>query len=137
MKDGRLMERGLTPSGMEVRWYGERGVMNALVTHLQRTSDPVESVRTFLSAVRWAEPRGSSWVNDFTQACLIVEIGLADFGNPDLMIDCHGPTGVRCVFLESKIGMYLASMRPNHKGMQLPGFNSSINGQLSLKVRAT
>jgi hypothetical protein len=129
------MERGLVPSGMEVCWYGERGVMNALVTHLQRASDRVESVRTFLSAVRWAGPRGGSWVNDFTQVCLIVEIGLADFGNPDLMIVCHGPTGVRCVFIESKIGMYLASMRPNHKGMQLPNFNSSINGQLSLKYR--
>ena len=128
------MERGLAPS-MEVRWYGERGVMNALVTRLQRASDPVESVRTFLSAVRWAGPGGGSWVNDFTQVYLIVEIGLADFGNPDLMIVCHGPAGVRCVFVESKIVMYLASMRPNHKGMQLPGFNSSINGQLSLKYR--
>src|SRR5215831_8168072 len=129
------MEQGLTPSGMEVRWYGERGVMNALVTHLQRASDPVESVRTFLSAVRWAGPGGGSWVNDFTQVCLIVEIGLADFGNPDLMIVCLGPAGVRRVFVESKIVMYLASMRPNHKGMQLPNFNSSINGQLSLKYR--
>jgi len=109
--------------------------MNALVTHLQRASDPVESVRTFLSAVRWAGPGGGSWVNDFTQVCLIVEIGLADFGNPDLMIVCHGPAGVRCVFVESKIVMYLASMRPNHKGMQLPNFNSSINGQLSFKYR--
>jgi hypothetical protein len=85
--------------------------------------------------VQWAAPRSGEWIETFTKATLIVELGLADFGNPDLLIVCDGPDGVRLVFVEAKIGPYIASMRPNSEGMRLPGFNSSINGQLALKYR--
>jgi hypothetical protein len=121
--------------GVDIRWYGERGILNALVTNVQRSRAPVDAVRRLLRAVHWAMPRDRGWIDTFTRATLIVEIGLADFGNPDLMIVCDGPDGVRCVFVEGKVVMYVASMLPNHEGMRFPGFNSSINGQLSLKFR--
>jgi len=122
-------------SGLRVQWYGERGIVNALVNHLARAARPVEAVRALLSAVRWAAPRGGTWVETFTKVTIIVELGLADFGNPDLLLVCDGPDGVRLVFVEAKVAPYLASMRPNKHGMTLPGFNSSINGQLALKYR--
>ena len=70
-------------SGLKVQWYGERGIVNALVNHLARAARPVEAVRAILSAVRWAASRGGSWVDSFTKVTVIVELGLPDFGNPD------------------------------------------------------
>jgi hypothetical protein len=44
--------------------------------------------------------------------------------------------GVRqLLFVEAKAGPYIFSARSNSVGMQEPGFNSAINGQLSLKYR--
>ena len=118
-----------------MQWYGERGIVNALVNHLSRGLPSVDPVRSLLSAIRWAAPRGRSWIGTFTR--MIVELGTPDFGNPDLLLVCDGPDGVRLVFLavEAKVAPYLASMRPNSQGMTLPRFKSRINGQLSLKYR--
>jgi hypothetical protein len=121
--------------GVHVRWYGERGIVNALVNHVSKSNQPVESLRTLLSGIRWAGPGEHGWIGTFTHATMIVELGLADFGNPDLLVVTDGPHGVRLVFVEAKVAPYLASMRPNNEGMSLPGFNSSIHGQLSLKYR--
>ncbi len=66
---------------------------------------------------------------------MLVEWGLADFGNPDLVVVAYTPTGPHCIFIEAKVGPYLTSMMPNRVGMRRAGFNSSINGQLALKYR--
>lgn len=43
-----------------IRWYGERGVVNALVSHLSR--DPVSRVRGLLGAVEWADGSTPAWI---------------------------------------------------------------------------
>jgi hypothetical protein len=85
--------------------------------------------------VEWADGGRPAWIEGVSEASVFVEWGFSDFGNPDIVIVTGGPTGVRCVFIEAKIGPYILSMRPNSTGMSEPGFNSSINGQLALKYR--
>jgi hypothetical protein len=36
---------------------------------------------------------GPSWIEDFSDAHLGVEVGLADFGDPDLLIICRTGSG--------------------------------------------
>src|SRR5207302_5688722 len=83
-----------------------------------------------------------SWLEEFSNAYLIVEVGLADFGDPDLLIVCRTGSGVsHLVFLEAKAQSYTDSMQQTSRlhtakwGMEQDGFNSSINGQLTLKYR--
>lgn len=115
--------------------YGERGVVNALVTDLDRRDDPVAAVKQLLRAVVWAGGVCPAWVDDVASVLFVVEVGLAEFGEPDLIIVCRTRAGaVYPVFVEAKVVPYLASAMPNSGGM-VEGFNSSINGQLSLKYR--
>ena len=125
----------------QVFWYGERGIMNAIITHLSRSGDATLGVKSLLSAVLWASGQIPPWVDTIENVTLVVEVGLADFGDPDLVIVCRTSTGTRVVFIEAKAGSYIDSMQSTSPsvgarwGMTQIGFNSSINGQLSLKYR--
>ena len=123
----------MTAESPVLRWYGERGIINALVSYL--ASEPEERVPALLAAIKWADGATPRWIANAGRAVMLVEWGLADFGNPDLILVCDTASGARCVFLEAKVGPYLSSMKPNAGGMRDPGFNSSINGQLTLKFR--
>ncbi len=116
-----------------VTWYGERGIVNAVVTKIK--SNPVSNVRNLLEAVRWADSGCPNWISEVNSVHVCVEIGLAHFGDPDLILVCKTEQGVKCVFVEVKVIPYCFSMRSNDLGMEESGFNSSINGQLSLKYR--
>jgi len=125
-----------------VLWYGERGIINALVAHISASGDFVGSVRNLLTATCWGNGKRPSWIEDFSDAHLIVEVGLADFGDPDLLIICRTGSGIiHLVFLEAKAQSYTDSMQQTSPlsaarwGMEQDGFNSSINGQLTLKYR--
>lgn len=123
-----------------VYWYGERGIVNAVLAHLTRTNSLLEGIKQLLSAVVWGSDK-NQWVQDINEVSLVVEIGLADFGDPDLLIVCRTPGGTKLVFLEAKVISYTESMQSTAStanarwGMAQAGFNSSINGQLSLKYR--
>ena len=125
-----------------VFWYGERGIINAVVAHVSTSGDFVSSVRNLLKATCWGNGNRPSWIDDFSDAHLIVEVGLADFGDPDLLIICRTGSGmIHLVFLEAKAQSYTDSMQQTSPlrgakwGMEQDGFNSSINGQLTLKYR--
>lgn len=123
---------------MSIIWYGERGVVNALVLSL--LSDGVVSAERcaqLLAAIRWAHPADRDWIGSIERVTAIVEVGLADFGNPDLILVATCRDGSRrAVFIEAKVVPYLGSALPNVGGMaQAKGFNSAINGQLSLRYR--
>ena len=127
------------PPEAEVVWYGERGVVNALVGELRNRGR--DGVQEFLKAVYWGEDGEiPEWIDEIDETdgvTYIVEIGLAEFGDPDLMIVCRckRKTEPRLVFVEAKVIGYFVSAMSNWKGMAAEGFNSSINGQLSLKYR--
>jgi hypothetical protein len=125
-----------------VFWYGERGIINAVVSHVNTSGDFVGSIRNLLKATCWGTGNGPSWIEGISDAHLIVEVGLADFGDPDLLIICRtGSEKTYLVFLEAKAQSYTDSMqetsvlRAGKWGMEQEGFNSSINGQLTLKYR--
>jgi hypothetical protein len=125
-----------------VIWYGERGIINAIVAHVSTSGDFVGSVRNLLKAIRWGNGNRPSWIGDFSEAHLVVEVGLADFGDPDLLIVCRTRSGlIHLVFVEAKAQSYTDSMQQTSPlcaakwGMEQDAFNSSINGQLTLKYR--
>jgi hypothetical protein len=66
-----------------------------------------------------------------------VQVGLAEFGNPDLILVCKSSADSRpfCVFIEAKVIPYSVSAISNNEGMRTRGYNSACNGQLSLKYR--
>ena len=120
----------------QVYWYGERGIMKAIITHLTCDGDATDGIEIFLSAVSWADGRVPLWVEKIQSVTLIIEVGPADFGDPDLLIVCRTPSATKLVFVEAKVVSYIDSMRSTAPsegarwGMTQIGFNSSINGQL-------
>lgn len=122
-----------TTNGTSIIWYGERGVVNAIVTHLAR----LNAADAFLRCIQWANGSTPDWVEHLRSTKIIVELGLAEFGNPDLMLVCESGVDSRpyCVFLEAKVCPHCASAISNSEGMTARGFNSSCNGQLALKYR--
>lgn len=122
---------------MSVIWYGERGILNALVFALEMESIKiVDRTRSLLKAVQWADHKTPSWIESVEDVKIIVEVGLADFGNPDLIFVLVSRDGTRrALFVEAKVGPYINSALSNKNGMTRKSFNSSINGQLSLRYR--
>ena len=122
--------------GPNIRWHGERGIILAVVTHMKQQASFGEEVKKLLRAVLWAEPGSPRWVDRTREVTVIVEIGLADFGDPDMIVVCWTEgKDPYVVFLEAKVTTYQRSMKSNQEGMTNRDFNSSINGQLSLKYR--
>ncbi len=109
--------------------YSERGLVNALVRTLE--SRPC-ALAAFLNLVQFNEHK--DWANhEVAQARYFVEPGFAQFGSPDLIIRL---TPYALIFVEAKVSDYRLSASPATHGMALDSqFNSSINGQLSLRYR--
>lgn len=114
-------------------WYGERGIINALAMELEQQG--LAGVKEFLSAITWGEGSQEGWINSVEQVQIVVEIGLAQFGNPDLLLICRGNNRTYMLSFEAKVGQYAACVMPHASGIATSGFNSSINGQLALKWR--
>jgi len=118
---------------VEIVWYGERGIINALVVALRQSG--VEAVKKLLTLVTWANGGRPEWIAHVTDAKLIVEVGLSQFGDPDLIVVCKTDDRTTyVVFLEAKIAGYADSAMSIAAGIR-KNFNSSVNGQLSLKYR--
>lgn len=124
-----------------IYWYGERGIVNAVVSHICRGELVVDNIESVLSSVLWGNGTAPDWVSRIQDVALVVEVGLADFGDPDLLIICDTAFGKKLVFVEAKVVSYTESMLStspdgtNRWGMLQEGFNSSINGQITLKYR--
>ncbi|RYZ81382.1 MAG: hypothetical protein EOP06_23605 [Proteobacteria bacterium] len=110
--------------------------MNALVAHIATAPDIAKRAQKFLSAIEWADGGRPAWIDKVVEVRLLVEVGLADFGNPDPMVACcvKGDELPYLIFIEAKARPYPLSAVSNAGGMTA-GFNSTINGQLSLKYR--
>jgi hypothetical protein len=122
----------------ELIWYGERGIINSILTHMQQSKAGfVEEVRKLINKIQWANGKPADWVASITSAYAIVELGFGQFGDPDLIFVCDSSMGQKYIlFIEAKAKTYRDSMMPNQDpGMRARGFNSRINGQLNLKYR--
>ena len=100
-------------------WYGERGVVNAAAAFLVERNAAVD----FLKCVRWANGSFPPWLEKICGVKFIVELGLAEFGNPDLILVCESAGDPRpyCIFLEAKVIPYSASAISNGQGMTQRG----------------
>jgi len=122
----------------ELIWYGERGIINSILTHMQQSKAGfVEEVKKLINEIQWADGKPADWTDSITSAHAIVELGFGQFGDPDLILVCKSDQGQKhIIFVEAKAKTYRDSMMSNlDPGMKAPGFNSSINGQLTLKYR--
>jgi hypothetical protein len=119
---------------VEVIWYGERGVVNALVAALREAG--VSSVIALLESVEWACGSRPGWLGEVKSVDVIVEVGCGEFGDPDLIVICTtGDDQKFATFFEAKVVTYDSSAGSNQQGIRVKGYNSTINGQLSLKYR--
>lgn len=117
----------------EFHGYGERGSVNALVFELV-----VRNAGThLLRSIRWVSDRQPVWIEDVIAVDIVVEMSMAEFGSPDLILSVATVKhGTQVIFIDAKASTYMLSTMPNGLGM-LPGFNSSINGQLALRYRCS
>lgn len=107
-------------------------MVNAIVSHIASAADFAGDVRRLLQAIAWADGSQPGWIAEVTNARFLVEISLADFGNPDLMLVCQVRDEEQpyVVFVEAKAQPYQFSAGSNRDKMTA-GFNSTINGQIS------
>jgi len=114
--------------------YGERGVVDTLIHFLVENFES----KKFLQSIRWADGSSKEWITSIESVSWILEISLnrrSGFGDPDIMIVCETQDRTPYfVFIEAKVDTYEKAASPNSKGM-VEGYNSKINGQLSLKYR--
>ncbi|MBW1769337.1 MAG: hypothetical protein JRJ65_20115, partial [Deltaproteobacteria bacterium] len=117
----------------EICFYGERGIVNGLVLDIWKDLD---LIRVVLRSIDWCKPSKHGWIDNLTRVTFLVEPGFGKFGQPDLLMICDIEDGSkRWLFIEAKSTPYHASSMSNQKGMTVKGYNSSINGQLSLDYR--
>ena len=121
----------------EIIMYGERGIVNAIVAYLMDPTASIERCREFFSVINWGENNGKiDWISRLQNVDAVVEVGLGQFGDPDLIFVCTlNDHTKKYIFIEAKVVPYVISAISNSEGMRTRGFNSSINGQLSLKYR--
>lgn len=117
----------------EFHGYGERGMVNALVHEVVvRDLGP-----ELIASIQWASDDFPNWTRSMRNVDILVESGMAEFGCPDLIVTAETEQHERHVlFIEAKANGYVFSSMPNSLGM-ISGFNSSINGQLSLRYRCS
>jgi hypothetical protein len=123
----RRSEKVQSPAKHMLIWYGERGVVNAAVTHLVEHNAAAQ----FLRCVQWADGSSPAWPEKITDVKFVVEVGLAEFANPDLILVCESSADPRpfCLFLEAKVVPYSASAVSNKEGDTIP-FNDAQHRDL-------
>lgn len=118
-----------------IHFYGERGLVDSLFLDLEAGGKLV----AFLNEIQFAcRDPARLRVPDESEITVIVEAGFggnrAGFGWPDAVVVVTLPTGGKLVvFIEAKVGLYAdeaADFTARKKG-----FNSKINGQLTLRFR--
>ena len=126
------------PNPAQVIGYSERGLVNATVNFIRSDG---ERIRKLLLTIEWPSVKTPDAIEKTIKALtdfeLFVEPSFGQFGDPDLIIVGRLPDDPSpwVFFLEAKIVSWAHSAKPNDEGMSKPGFNSAINGQLSLRYR--
>lgn len=118
-----------------IHFYGERGLVDSLFLDLQSAG----KIAAFMNEIEFPfrEPTRLGLLDD-AEVAVIIEAGFggnrAGFGWPDAVVVATLPGGGKVVvFIEAKAGLY-ADEAADFTARQ-KGFNSKINGQLTLKFR--
>ena len=116
-----------------LHFYGERGIVNGLVLDIK---DDLELGKAVINSISWCDHSDTDWISNIQDIQYFVEPGFSKFGQPDLIMICTlSDRTKRYLIIEVKATPYAGSAMPNSKGMGQKGYNSSINGQLSLDYR--
>ncbi|MEA3477943.1 MAG: hypothetical protein U9R60_07175 [Bacteroidota bacterium] len=117
-----------------LHFYGERGIVNGLVLDIK---DDLELGKAVINSILWCGHLNTDWISNIQDIKYFVEPGFSKFGQPDLIMICTLPDGTKhYLIIEAKATPYAGSAMSNAKGMTPKnGYNSSINGQLSLDYR--
>ena len=116
-----------------LHFYGERGIVNGLVLDIK---DDLELGKKVIKKISWCDHSNKDWISNIDEIQYFVEPGFSKFGQPDLIMICTlSDDTKRYLIIEAKATPYAGSAMSNTKGMAQKGYNSSINGQLSLDYR--
>jgi hypothetical protein len=113
-----------------LHFYGERALVNGLFLDLHETGRILEFLRKIDFAHR--DPRHVD-LPAAAKVVVIIEAGFAEFGCPDAILVAQTPDQRLVFFVEAKAGRYKDEAQDYRQ--REPGFNSTINGQLSLRYR--
>jgi hypothetical protein len=118
-------------AGCEIHFYGERGLVNGLFLDLRESG----RILDFLRKIDFAHAKFRNLVLlPETKVVVIIEAGFAEFGWPDAILVARTPDQKRLVFfVEAKAGLYEDEAQDYTQ--REAGFNSTINGQFSLRYR--
>src|ERR1700687_1560165 len=112
-------------------WWGERGLVGALFHDLSAHAS-LERWSEFLSCIAFSSQEHRLGVVRRAHAVVEPSFGSQGFGRPDAVAVIEFDTQQSFVlFFEAKLGVYAEAAKAP-AGRSLPGFNSSINGQLEL-----
>jgi hypothetical protein len=112
--------------------YGERGLVNAVILEIKDNPDLIKKV---LGSVKLGDGKCFTWLETLERVDFWIEPSFGQFGNPDLIAICYCKNGFKnVIFFEAKTVTYEDSAVPL-AGPYIPGINSRINAQLTLKHR--
>lgn len=124
---------------INIVYYGERGVVNSIIADMGKTLD---KHKAFLEAIRLTDGKKLDWASDITEPLTyIVEISLAEFGDPDLIVVAKANNKKYVLFIEAKLRAYDDESVAVQGGESNPHIDSydrlasKVNVQLSLKYR--
>src|SRR6266852_7673395 len=86
---------------MRIMGYSERGAVNALFYEIVYSNRPTELLREFLALARFS--RGESIGAGLTDARVLIEQSLSDFGDADAVLLLDSAKSKTAVFLEAKV----------------------------------
>jgi hypothetical protein len=112
--------------------HDENSMTNLFFSEVHRH----DKIADVLRKIQWRHHERPPF--EVASAELHQQLGLSEFGKPDATLIVTAPDDVRhVVFIDGKLGDYLASAGPTRGGLFNDRFNSRINNQLTLRYRAT
>lgn len=117
---------------MSLILYGERGLFNAVILEINDNPDLIKKV---LGSVKLGDGKCFTWLETLERVDFWIEPSFGQFGNPDLIAICYCNNNEKnVIFFEAKTVTYKDSAVPLTVPY-IPGINSRINAQLTLKFR--
>ncbi len=117
---------------MGLMLYGERGLVYAVILEIK---DNLDLIKKVLGSVILGDGKSFTWLETLERVDFWIEPSFGQFGNPDLIAICYCKNDFKnVVFFEAKTVTYEDSAVPL-AGSFIPGINSRINAQLTLKHR--
>src|SRR5438046_2128369 len=66
IREERNMASVTTQRGTQfaLKWYGERGIVNAIVVNIAASDEPLQKLSAMLNAIQWASGQTAEWATE-------------------------------------------------------------------------